>query len=151
MNKEKNVGTFKIELNKAGDYIVISTKDMNLFNRFMNGYGLIADMAEKLPQKYKEVERKYGKPCMEKTVEISRINVTFSEDSIEIIDNIFGRDTVKKYFRRLYKKVPDFMPETECFIHFFDHITPVLEELFGCNINDSEKQRIRSMSQYVYH
>ena len=150
MDKEKDAKLIKIELNKRGDYIAVSTADTDLFDRFVMGYRQIVDMAAELPQKYKDIEQRYVKPCIEKTVEIARVNVAFSNDAIEIIDNIFGKHTIKKYFRKLYKKVPDFLPGTECFIDFFNQMCPVWEELFGRRVDDSEKEHIRSMGQYVH-
>lgn len=150
MNKENNAKLYKIELNNLGNYIDISTTDTGLFDRFVAGYRQIADMAEGLPQKYKEIKQRYEHPCVEKTVEIARINVGFSEAAIKTIDDIFGKGTIKKYFGKLYKEIPDFMPGTECFIDFYDQMLPILEKLFDRRIDDSEKERIRSMGQYVY-
>lgn len=150
MNKENNAKLYKIELNNMGDYIDISTADTDLFDRFVAGYRQIADIAEDLPQKYKEIEQRYTRPCIGKTVEIARTNVSFSKVAIKIIDDILGKGTIKKYFNKLYKEVTDFMPGTECFIDFYDNIAPVLEELFGRRVDDSEKERIRSMGQYIY-
>ena len=150
MGKETDARLFKIEINGAGDYIDISITDTDLFDRFVAGYRQIADMAEGLPQKYKEIEQRYEQPCIKKTVEIARANVGFSEAAIKIIDDIFGKGTIKKYFNKLYKKVQDFMPGTECFIDFYENIVPVLEELFGRRVDDSEKERIRSIGQYVH-
>lgn len=149
MGKENDARLFKIELNDAGDHIDISTADTDLFDRFVAGYRQIADMAEGLPQKYKEIEQKYEKPCVEKTVEIARTNVGFSEAAIKIIDDIFGESTIKKYFNKLYKELPDFLPGTECFIDFYDQMAPVLERLFERRVDESEKERIRSMGQYL--
>lgn len=150
MNKENNAELHKIELNNMGDYIDISTTDTDLFDYFVAGYLRIADMAEGLPQKYKEIKQRYERPCVEKTVEIARANVGFSEAAIKIIDDTLGKDTIKKYFNKLYKEIPDFMPGTECFIDFYDNIAPILEELLRRRVGDSEKERIRSMGQYVY-
>ena len=150
MNKGNNAKLYKIELNDMGDHIDISTADTDLFDRFEAGYRQIVDMAEGLPQKYKELEQRYEKPCVEKTVEIARANVGFCEAGIRIIDDIFGEGTIKKYFNKLYKELPDFLPGTECFIDFYDHIAPVLEELLGRRVDESEKERVRSMGQYIY-
>lgn len=150
MDKENNARIFKIELNKVGDYIDISTTDIELFDRFVAGYRQIADMAEGLSQKYKEIEQRYDRPCTEKTVEIARVNVGFSEAAIKIVDDILGNDTIKKYFNKLYEEVTDFMPGAECFIDFYDQMLPILEKLFDRRVDNNEKERIRSMGQYIY-
>lgn len=150
MNKENDAKLYKIVLNGAGDYIDISTADADLFDRFEAGYRQIVDMEEGLPQKYKEINRIYKQPCTEKTIEIVRANVGFREAAIRIIDDIFGEGTLKKYFNKLYKEVPDFMPGTECFIDFYNQMAPVLEKLFERRVDSSEKERIKSMGQYIY-
>ena len=100
MNKENNAELYKIGLNDMGDYIDISTADTDLIDRFVTGYLQITDMAEGLPQKYKEIEQRYEHPCVEKTVEIARVNVGFSEAAITIINDIFENDIINKYFNK---------------------------------------------------
>lgn len=151
MSKESNLGLYKIELNNMGDYIEISTLDTGLFDRFVETYKQIVNTAKDLPRKYKEID----KVCIifgheNSIVEKIRIRVRFFEESAKKIDSIFSQDALKKYFRSLYEEIPDFMPETKCFIDFYDHMIPVLEELFGHIVDDSEKEYIRSMGRYVY-
>lgn len=149
MNKENNAKLYKIELNEMGDHIDISTTDTDLFDRFVAGYRQIADMAEGLPQKYKEIKQRYKQPCIEKTLEIARTNVGFSKAAIKIIDDILGESTIKKYFRSFYEEITDWIPDTECFIDFYGHIAPALEKLFERRVDENEKERIRSMGQYL--
>ena len=75
---------------------------------------------------------------------MSRVNVDFSKEATVIIDGIFGSDTVKKYFRNIYSEIPDFLPDTDCIIDFFEQITPVIEKLFDRKI---EKQKAASKAR----
>lgn len=150
MRKESNLGLYKIELNNMGDYIEISTADTGLFDRFVETYMQIASAAKDLPRRYREIDKVRVIPGHEsRTVEKIRAKVKFCEESAERIDLVFGQETLRKYFREHYEKIPDFMPGTECLIDFFENMVPVLEKLFGRKVNERDKADIMSMSQYT--
>lgn len=142
---------YKIELNNYGDFIEITTTNMEVFDRFTGGYRLIADMAERLPQKYREIDRKYGESDNKRALEIARAHVNFSEKAEIIIDDILGAGTTRKYFRDLYENIEHFTPYAKCYIDFYDQMLPVLEKLFKRKVSNSEKSRIRSMAQYEFN
>lgn len=151
--EEKSVSLLKIELNKKGDYIVVSADDPTLFDRFSAGFKKIADMSDEMPRRIEEIEKKFdGKEdfshLMEKTVQLSRENVRFSEEAIKVIDCIFGEDTVKKYFRHIYEEIPGFIPDSYCIMDFFEQVTPEMEKLFGKKIEKREKERKKRMEKY---
>ena len=132
----KSTGLLKVELNSSGDYIVISSDNSVFFDNFIAGFKRIADLADKIPTKLDEIEKKYeGKDdfssSMDKTLEMSKVNVQFSKDAVAIIDGIFGEGTVKKYFRNIMEEIPDFLPDVDCVLDFFEKITPEVEKLFG--------------------
>lgn len=147
MSEEK---VYKIELNNYGDFIEITT-NAELFSRFTGGYRLIADMAERLPKKYREIDWKYGESGNKRAIEIARVHVDFSKKAEMIIDDIFGACTVRKYFRELYENIEYFTPYVKCFIDFYDQMLPILEKLFECKASRAEKSRIRSMDQYDFY
>jgi len=157
MEKEKiglrSISLTKIELNDSGDYITVSADSPAFFDGFAAGYKQIADLADSIPGKLEEIEKKYEgredfSSAMNKTLEMSGVNVDFSKAAAGIIDGIFGADTVKKYFRDIYEEIPDFLPDADCIIDFFEQITPVIEKLFDRKV---ERQRLASkerMSKY---
>ena len=150
---KKEAQLIKIELNDQGDHIAISTGDSTLFDRFMAGFLQIADEAAGLPGEYRKIEKKHRSAKelpMYKNVDIARADVEFSKKSAKIIDNLFGEGTLKKYFRKLYDEVPDFLPGAECFVDFFGKIMPVMETLFNRKIDAAEKARIESMARYMH-
>lgn len=149
----KQARLIKIELNDEGDHIVISTGDNTFFDRFTAGFLQIADEAASLPGIYYGIKKKYG--CMkgrsiDKIVDKAKVDAGFSEKAIKIIDNIFGKGTLKKYFRQLYEEIPDFLPDAECFADFFKKISPVMETLFNRKIGADERARIESIIKF-YH
>lgn len=133
--RSKGVNLTKIELNDSGDYMTVSADSPTFFDGFAAGYKKIADMADSVPAKLDEIEKRYeGKDdfaaTMDKALEMSAANVDFSRDAARTIDGIFGADTVRKYFREIYEEIPDFLPDADCIIDFFEQITPVIEKLF---------------------
>lgn len=157
MEKEKiglkSVNITKIELNDSGDYITVSADSPAFFDGFAAGYKQIADLSDSIPAKLEEIEKKYeGKDdfssTMDKALEMSGINVDFSKVAAGIIDGIFGPDTVKKYFRDIYEEIPDFLPDADCIIDFFEQITPVIEKLFDRKIERQMAASKARMAKY---
>lgn len=150
---DSSVKLIKIELNKYGDYVAVSADDSMLLDRFVAGYKKIVDMSEDTPRKIEEVEKRYeGKEdfsaTMDKTLEISRINVGFSKEATEIVDGIFGEGTIRKYFRDIFEEIPQFLPDADCFIEFLEEITPELEKLFGRKVEERNKKSRERMAKY---
>lgn len=143
----------EIELNESGDSIVISADSTTMFDKFVTGYKGIYDLADSIPAKIKDVEKKYdGKEDfpseIEKTVEISRINVDFSKDAVRIMDGIFGEGTIKKYFKVMYDKIPDFIPDAYCILEFMEKIVPVIERVFERHIERRKNENAARMARY---
>ena len=63
MEKEKiglkSVSLTKIELNDSGDYITVSADSPAFFDGFAAGYKQIMDLADSIPGKLDEIEKKY--------------------------------------------------------------------------------------------
>ncbi|MBO5283655.1 MAG: hypothetical protein J6B43_11135 [Lachnospiraceae bacterium] len=143
----------KVELNDKGDYTAISPDDSTLFNRFVAGYKRIADLGEEIPKKLEEIEKKYADQTdfaavMEKTMAMSKVNVRFSEEAVLIVDSIFGEGTIGKYFRNVYEEIPSFLPGAECFIDFFEQITPEMEKIFNRKMEERRKKSKERMAKY---
>ena len=149
----KQARLIKVVLNDEGDHIAISTGDSTFFDRFTAGFLQIADEAAGLPGEYRKIEKKHRSAKelpMYKNVDIARADAEFSRKAVKIIDNLFGEGTLKKYFRKLYDEVPDFLPGAECFVDFFGKIMPVMETLFNRKIDANSKERIESMAGYMH-
>lgn len=151
--KEKSANLTKIELNSFGDYVVISTDDATLFDRFSAGYKHIADLSDSIPKRIKEIEKQYKEKddfnsVMEKTILMSRVNVEFSKEAIAVVDGILGEGAVKKHFRRVYDEIPDFMPDADCFFDFFEKFTPIMEMIFNRKMDRMEISTKARMAKY---
>lgn len=151
--EEKNTGLLKVELNSYGDYIVLTADNPLLFDNFAAGFKRIADLADEIPAKLDEIEKRYvGKDdfnsTMDKTLDMSKVNVQFSKDAVAIIDGIFGEGTISKYFRKIIEEIPDFLPDVDCILDFFDKITPEMEKLFNRKVEERKKRSKERMAKY---
>lgn len=141
----------EIILNKHGDKIQVSADDASLFDKFANGYDKIVKMADEMPGKLETVEKELAEKensDIAKTVAISRVRVDFCEKAIGIIDEIFGDGTAKKSFRDGYEAMPDFLPDEDMFIAFFEKMTPIMEDIFNRKMERQEKASKARMAKY---
>lgn len=143
-----NVGLLKICLNDEGEYTVISTDDDTFFERFSDGYKRVMEKAENLDAKYAEIDKKYAESDIDRIVEKTRAKREFSESAAQIIDSIFGKDTVKKHFSDIYNEIPDFVPSAECMLSFLEQVTPGIEKLFNKTISERDKASKERMAKY---
>lgn len=141
----------EITLNKHGDKIQISADNVSLFDKFANGYEKIVKIADEMPGKLETVEKEFGEKedsDIEKAVSMSRVRVDFCEKAIGIIDEIFGEGTAKKSFRDGYEAMPDFLPDEDLFITFFEKMTPIMEDIFDRKMKRQEKASKARMAKY---
>lgn len=139
----------EITLNKHGDKIEISGNDAALFDKFANGYDKIVKMAEEMPGKLEAAEKEStDKDDIAKAVAMSRVRVEFCEKAIGIIDEIFGEGTAKKSFKDYYDSIPDFLPDEDLFIAFFEKFTPIIEDIFDRKLKQQEKASKARMAKY---
>ena len=149
----KSTEMLKVELNGAGDYIVISADNPLFFDSFVSGCRHIFSLVDAIPAKMDEIEGKYkGKEdfasIMDKTAEMSAVNVGFSTEAAKTIDGIFGDGTTRKYFREIYEEIPDFLPDADCIMDFFDQITPVMEGIFKRKVERQQEESRARMAKY---
>lgn len=140
-----------ITLNKHEDSLKISAEDANIFDRFANGYDKIMKMADEMPGKLDAVEKEFeGKDDSDssKVVAGSRVRVEFCEKAIGVIDEIFGEGTTKKVFRDEYETIPDFLPDEDMFIRFFDKMIPIMEDIFKRKMERQKKDSRERMKKY---
>lgn len=139
----------EIKLNEHGDILRISGDDAALFDKFANGYDKIVKMADEMPGKLEAVEKESAdKDDIAKAVAMSMVRVDFCEKSIGIIDEIFGEGTAKKSFKDYYDSIPDFLPDEDLFIDFFEKFTPIMEDIFDRKLKRQEKASKARMAKY---
>lgn len=147
------LGYEEVEINTHGDKIHISPDDSAMMDNFVKCFDNIVKMSDECSAKCEEIEKKYaGKDGIEndiaKAVELSSVNVDFSNESIKAIDSIFGDGTVRTYFRDHYENIPNFLPGMACFMDFFTQISPVMEDIFGKTARNIEELSKTKMAKY---
>lgn len=147
------LGYEEVEINTHGDKIHISPDDSAMMDNFVKCFDNVLKMSEECEKKCAEIEKSYaGKEGIENDiammVELSGVNVEFSEKSSKEIDNIFGEGTVHFYFRDHYEKIQNFLPGLACFLDFFAQISPVMEDIFGKTARNIEDLSKAKMAKY---
>ena len=139
----------EIKLNEHGDILKVSGNDAALFDKFANGYDKIVKMSDEMPGKLEAAEKESAdKNDVEKAVAMSIVRVEFCENAIAVIDGIFGEETVKKRYRDYYESIPDFLPDEDLFIEFFETMTPIMEDIFNRKLERQQKASKERMAKY---
>lgn len=130
------LGFEEVEINTLGDKIAISPDDSAMLDNFVKCFDSVIKMFDENADKIAEIEKKYaGKEGVENdiamAVEISAVNVDFSNKAVAAIDSVFGEGTVRLYFRDHYERIQNFLPGLACFMDFFTQMSPVMEDIFG--------------------
>lgn len=112
----------KVYVGGGNDYIVVSGNDISIIDRFIAAGEELEVLAEELDKKESEA----GENDYKKEIEIRK---EFSEKATEIMDSVFGEGTTQKFFGDVYSEIPNFQPDAECFIDFWDSLIPVIERL----------------------
>lgn len=151
--KENPASLHKIEFDTGDNYIIISSSDPTLFDRFVNGFKSILELSDETEQKAANIDLNIESDSIEntinKTIDLSRINVEFSNKAMKITENIFGEGVIRKYYKDIYDEMPDFLPDVECFLDFYEKLIPVMENIFGNKIKEREARRKQQMKKYV--
>lgn len=138
MRIDNRVQLTKVYVGGGDDYIVVSGNDISIIDRFLSAGEELEALAAELDKKESEV----GESDYKKEMEIRR---EFSEKATAIMDGVFGDGTTRKFFGDVYAVIPNFQPDAECFIDFWDSLIPVIERLSEHKIkmeNLASKQRM---------
>jgi len=143
LGNSNNDNLVKVYVNEYDDYIVLDRSDTSFTQKFALFIEWLENKQKELDAKGRELDKKYeGKPIVENGEDgevkvdteqfmiLSEMRVGLFRECVERIDAIFGKDTIRKYFRQVYEYVPDYIPDDTAISDFLDEITPVLEEIF---------------------
>lgn len=130
---ENRVQLTKVYLGSGDDYIVLSGNDISIFDKFLAAGDNIISLSNAMEESIKEIKNKVTESDdqFSEASEIIGERKKFSEEAANIMDSVLGKDATKKFFGDVYKEIPDFLPDVECFLDFFDSLVPVIEKLSG--------------------
>lgn len=139
MKAENRVWLMDVEFCN-GEKITVSGNDISIIERFEAAGEELEALADDMEKK--ETEEKTAK---EKIAERRE----FSEKASEIMDGVFGEGTTRKYFGDVYEAIPDFCPDVECFMDFWDSLIPVIERLSDHKVKLEKLASKQRMDKYV--
>lgn len=139
MKAENRVWLMDVEFCN-GEKITVSGNDISIIERFEAAGEELEALADDMEKK--ETEEKTAK---EKIAERRE----FSEKAAEIMDGVFGEGTTRKYFGDVYEAIPDFCPDVECFMDFWDSLIPVIERLSDHKVKLEKLASKQRMDKYV--
>ena len=119
---DNRVTLTKVYVGGGDDYIVVSGNDISIIDRFLSAGEELEALAAELDKK----ESEDGENDYKKEMEVRR---EFSEKATKIMDGVFGEGTTRKFFGDVYEVIPNFQPDAECFLDFWDSLIPVIERL----------------------
>lgn len=130
---ENRVQLTKVYLGSGDDFIVLSGNDISLFDKFLAAGDNIISLSNAMEESIKEIKNKISENDNQfsEVSEIIEERKKFSEEAANIMDSVLGENATKKFFGDVYKEIPDFLPDVECFLDFFDSLIPVIEKLSG--------------------
>lgn len=124
-----------------GDFITVSGNDISIIDRFLFAGEQLEALAEKMEKKETEIDEKdYRKAIEERKL--------FSVKATEIMDCVFGEGTTRKFFGDVYEVIPNFQPDVECFMDFWDSLIPVVERLSKNKIKLEKLASKQRMAKY---
>lgn len=141
MRIENRVQVTKVYVGSGDDYIAISGNDISLIDRFIGAGDALEKLAEEMQ------ERSANLPEGDYKAEIEE-RKHFSERATEIMDGVFGEGATRKYFGDIYAELPNFQPDLECFMDFWDALIPVIEKMSEHKVKLESLASKKRMAKY---
>lgn len=149
MRVDNQVRLTKVHFGSGDDYIVVSGNDASLYKDFLDARDKFLLMAKDLEEKEKDIKGKYSGGSTDFTREdedkIYGLKVTLAEETAKIMDGIFGEGTTRKFWGDVYAARPNFIPDVEAIMDYFDALSPVIERMTNHKVdlvNLASKQRM---------
>lgn len=142
MRIDNRVTLTKVYVGGGDDYIVVSGNDISIIDRFMDAGSKLEALAEEMEKKTPEGEERDIVKEIEERKE-------FSNKATAIMDGVFGEGTTRKFFGDVYAVIPNFQPDLECFLDFWDSLIPVIERLSEHKIKLEKLASKKRMAKYV--
>lgn len=144
IGKKLTENLVKVEVNDFGDYIMLDPGDSSFQKRFLDLIKWVDDKQKELNKIAEEKGKKYenrkliafdddGEAMIdiEQLSDLVEIQNNFYRECRDQINNLFGQETLEKYFRVCYEINPAFLPDEDCIADFLDEITPVLNQVYN--------------------
>ena len=141
MRADNRVQITKVYIGGGDDFIHVSGNDISIIDRFLDAGEKLETLAAEMEKKSPEGEERDIAKEIEEHKE-------FSDKAAEIMDGVFGEGTTRKFFGDVYAVIPNFQPDLECFLDFWDSLIPVIERLSEHKIKLEKLASKQRMAKY---
>lgn len=144
IGKSKSENIQEVMVNEFGDSIRINAADATLRQKYSDFLAWLYSRVNELQEEANKKEKQYaGRQIVSRDEEGNAVIDTeqlsdfvemqngFYSECLSWIDEIFGQDVVKKYFRSDYEVNAEFVPDEQEVERFIDEITGVASEIYG--------------------
>lgn len=146
-----NSGLKKIKVNEYGDTIILNLEDSSISGRYAKLIENLERIAEEAECEGNELEKKYkDRPVMkdedidtEQVIEKTDFRIRYIEQMIEEIENVLGKDAIRKVYRECYEADEQFIPTEAAIIEFIDQMNPVMTQLYKERFEFNKKKYSR--------
>lgn len=143
----------KVYVNEYDDYILIDPGDHTFLGRFADFIHWLEGKQVELDKISADMKAKYSGREMfkedeegnididtEQLADLINIQTSAYKECREKVEELFGQDALKKYFRLSYEINPNFIPDLDYIFDFIEEITPVLEKTYGARAERINKK-----------
>ncbi len=140
MKAENHVWLTKVTFSN-GEFITVSGNDISIFDRFVVAGEELEALANEMEESGADSDEKDYRKAIEERKH-------FSEKAAEIMDGVFGEGATRKFFGDVYEVIPNFQPDLECFMDFWDLLIPVIERLSEHKVKLEKLASRQRMAKY---
>lgn len=133
----------KVLVNDDDDYVYLNPNDSTFMDRFAKFLAWLEEKTSELEKLGKEKDEQYegramisedGEVDVEQLLEFTSIQVATLNEITERIDDLFGQNTLRKFFKAFYEINPDFVPDADCVNDFLEQIIPAVNDAYDARI-----------------
>lgn len=141
----------KVEVNDSGDYIVLYPGDTSFTTRYAAFLEWLKAKEKEMETVAAEAEKKYeGRKLVsenedgtqdidvEQFSEMVNIYATVYKEITEKLEELFGQDVLKKFYKECYEVNPDFIPDIEYIGDFLEAVSPVLNDIYNAHFEKAK-------------
>lgn len=140
MQAENHVWLTKVTFS-GGESITVSGNDISIFDRFVAAGEELEALADEMEKSEANSEERDIKESIEERKH-------FSEKATEIMDGVFGEGATRKFFGDVYAAIPNFQPDLEAFMDFWNALIPVAERLVDHKVKLEKLASKKRMAKY---
>lgn len=140
LNSKLSDDLLKVVVNEDGDAIYINPNDGAFMDRFVRFLSWLDKEEVRLNKLGEEKEKQYegrlmvddnGNADLEQLIDYATITSEALETVTAKVEELFGQDCIKKYFRAFYAINPDFRPDIDCINDFVSNIIPAVNTAYN--------------------